>query len=133
MLHPMLSAKTNAWLDRNRGRLTRIVVFTGLLGVFLYLAPFVPRDTRIMLDLGERHGDVVALEMTYRLGQDDLRATTIRYPSGAPRRVQHDVRLPPGDILLATRQVLRDGRTLDQTRHFIIPADADVRIELNKD
>lgn len=123
----------NAWLERSRGRLTRVVLFCGLLAVFLYLAPFVPRDTRIMLDLGERHGDVVALEMTYRLGSDDLRRTTLRYPTGAPRRVEHAVRLPAGDIQLSTRRTLRDGRTLDETRRFTTPADADVRIALNKE
>ena len=133
MLGSMLSAEIKGWLERNRSRLTRIVLFSGLLGIFVYLAPLVPRDTRIMLDLGERHGEVVALDLTYRLGQDDLRTTTLRYPGGAPRRVQHEVRLPAGDILLAARQILRDGRELDQTRRFRVPTDADVRIELNKE
>lgn len=121
------------WLGRHRQRLTRAVLFAGLLTVFLYLAPFVPRDTRIMLDLGEHHADVVELDLTYRLGQDDLRSTTLKYPEGAPRRIQHDVRLPSGDIALATLQTLRDGRTLSDTLRFKTPAEADVRISLNKE
>jgi len=123
----------NEWLTRHRGRLTRIVLITGLLAVFLYLAPYVPRDTRIMLDLGERHSEVVELDLTYSLGSDDLRSTRLRYPAGAPRRVQHDVKLPGGDIALATRQTLRDGRTVEDQRRFTTPAEADVRIALNKD
>lgn len=128
----MLSAKMNEWLGRHRGRLTRIVLIAGLLAVFLYLAPYVPRDTRIMLDLGEQHANVVELDLTYRLGHDDLRTTTLRYPTGAPRRVQQDVRLPGGDIALAARQTLRDGRTLEELRRFTIPAEAEVRIALNR-
>jgi hypothetical protein len=129
----MLSAKINEWLERNRSRLTRIVLFGGLLGVFLYLAPYVPRDTKIMLDLGKRHADVVELDLTYSLGSDDLRSTKLTYPAGAPRQVRHEVRLPSGDILLAARQTLRDGRTLADTLRFKIPAEADVRISLNKE
>jgi hypothetical protein len=129
----MLSAKMNDWICRVRGLLTRIVLIAGLLAVFLYLAPFVPRDTRIMLDLGEQHANVVQLDLTYRLGQDELRTTTLRYPAGAPRRVQQDVRLPGGDIALASRQTLRDGRTLEELRRFTIPAEAEVRIALNKE
>jgi hypothetical protein len=129
----MPSARINEWLARNRQRLTRVVLFAGLLAVFLYLAPYVPRDTRIMLDLGERHTEVVALDLTYSLGADDLRSTTLTYPAGAPRRVLHDVRLPSGDIALAARQTLRDGRTLADTLRFKIPAEADVRISLNKE
>src|SRR5687768_18529698 len=121
------------WLERQRPRLTRIVLFGGLLAVFLYLAPYVPRDTRIMLDLGERHAEVVELGLTYRLGADDLRSATLAYPAGAPRRVRHEVRLPSGEIDLATRQTLRDGRTLSDTRRFTIPAEADGRISLNKE
>jgi hypothetical protein len=133
MLVSRLSAKMNEWLERQRPRLTRIVLFVGLLAVFLYLAPYVPRDTRIMLDLGEQHADVVELDLTYSLGSDDLRMTKLKYPAGAPRRVQHDVRLPSGDIALAARQTLRDGRTLADTLRFKTPADADVRIALNKE
>lgn len=129
----MLSAKINDWLSRHQQRLTRITLFAGLLAVFLYLAPYVPRDTRIMLDLGERHAEVVELDLTYSLGQDDLRTTTLVYPQGAPRRVLHDVRLPSGEIALAARQVLRDGRKLADTLRFHTPADADVRITLNKE
>jgi hypothetical protein len=129
----MPSARINEWLARNRQRLTRVVLFAGLLAVFLYLAPYVPRDTRIMLDLGERHTEVVALDLTYSLGADDLRSTTLKYPAGAPRRVLHDVRLPSGDIALAARQTLRDGRTLADTLRIKIPAEADVRISLNKE
>jgi len=121
------------WLTRHRGRLSRLVLISGLLAVFLYLAPYVPRDTRIMLDLGERHSDVVELDLTYRLGPDDLRTTTLRYPAGAPRRVRHDVRLPGGDIALAARQTLRDGRTREELRRFTTPAEAEVRIALNRD
>jgi hypothetical protein len=129
----MLSLRIQAWFERSRGRLTRVVLFCGLLAVFLYLAPYVPRDTRIMLDLGERHRDVVALEMTYSLGEHDLRSTSLKYPAGAPRTVLHDVRLPAGDISLVARQILRDGRTLAETRRFQTPAEAEVRIQLNKD
>lgn len=129
----MLSGKTKEWLERHRQRLTRIVLFGGLLAVFLYLAPYVPRDTRIMLDLGARHAEVVELGLTYSLGADDLRSTTLTYPAGAPRRVRHEVRLPSGEIALATRQILRDGRTLADTRRFTVPAEADVRISLNKE
>jgi len=120
-------------LTRPHGRLTRVVLIAGLLAVFLYLAPYVPRDTRIMLDLGDRHADVVALDLTYSLGADDLRSTSLAYPKGAPRRVLHDVRLPTGDISLSARQTFRDGRTLEDSRRFKTPADADVRIALNKD
>lgn len=127
------SEKAKDWLARHRQRLTRLALVAGLLAVFLYLAPYVPRDTRIMLDLGERHADVVALDLTYRLGPDDLRAATLTYPAGAPRRVRHDVRLPSGDIALVARQTLRDGRTRADTRRFTTPADADVRITLNKE
>ena len=128
----------NAWLKRNglstnRQRFTRVLLFGGLLAVFLYIAPYVPRDTRIMLDLGERHAEVVELALTYSLGPDDLRSTTLTYPAGAPRRVMHDVRLPSGDIALATRQLLRDGRMLEDTRRFTTPSEADVRISLNKE
>lgn len=123
----------NDWLERQRPRLTRIVLFVGLLAVFLYLAPYVPRDTRIMLDLGERHADVVELDLTYSLGSDDLRMAKLKYPTGAPRRVQHDVRLPSGDIALDARQTLRDGRTRAETLRFKTPAEADVRIALNKE
>jgi hypothetical protein len=129
----MLSAKMNDWLGRHRGRLTRIVLITGLLAVFLYLAPHVPRDTKIMLDLGEQHANVVELDLTYSLGGDDLRTTRLRYPAGAPRRVQQDIKLPVGDIALATRQTLRDGRTRQELRRFTTPAEADVRIALNKE
>jgi hypothetical protein len=128
----MLSAKINDWLRRHRGRLTRIVLITGLLAVFLYLAPHVPRDTKIMLDLGEQHAQVVELDLTYSLGADDLRTTRLLYPAGAPRRVQQDVKLPVGDIALASRQTLRDGRTLEELRRFTIPAEAEVRIALNR-
>jgi len=123
----------NAWLARHRRRLSRLVLIAGLLAVFLYLAPHVPRDTKIMLDLGDRHPEVVALELTYTLGTDDLRRSRLAYPAGAPRRVEHEVRLPSGDILLSARQTLRDGRVLEQMRHFTTPADADVRIALNKE
>jgi hypothetical protein len=129
----MWSAKMNEWLRRHRERLTRVVLFGGLLAVFLYLAPFVPRDTKIMLDLGERHAEVVALELTYSLGSDDLRGTTLTYPAGAPRLVRHEVRLPSGDIEVAARQTLRDGRTVTDTLRFKSPAEADVRISLNKE
>jgi len=57
-----LGAAMNAWLARHRRRLSRLVLIAGLLAVFLYLAPHVPRDTKIMLDLGDRHPEVVALE-----------------------------------------------------------------------
>ena len=123
----------NGWLERHRSRLTRGVLFTGLLAVFLYLAPFVPRDTRIMLDLGAHHAEVVELDLTYSLGSDDLRTTTLAYPAGAPRRVLQDVRLPSGDIALAARQTLRGGRTLANTLFFKTPAESDVRISLNKE
>ena len=123
----------NEWLKRHRARLTRVVLFGGLLAVFLYLAPYVPRDTKIMLDLGERHAEVVELDLTYSLGSDDQRSTKLMYPSGAPRQVRHEVRLPSGDIALAARQTLRDGRTVADTLRFQIPAEADVRISLNKE
>ena len=129
----MWSTKLNEWLKRHRERLTRMVLFGGLLAVFVYLAPYVPRDTKIMLDLGARHAEVVAIDLTYSLGTDDLRSTTLKYPAGAPRQVRHEVRLPSGDIALAARQTLRDGRTLADTRRFKIPAEADVRISLNKE
>ena len=121
------------WLERHSQRWTRVVLFGGLLAVFLYLAPYVPRDTRIMLDLGERHAEVVELGLTYSLGADDLRTTTLAYPAGAPRQVRHEVRLPSGEIALATRQLLRDGRIVADTRRITIPAEADVRISLNKE
>jgi len=133
MLVSRLSAKMNEWLERQRPRLTRVVLFAGLLAVFLYLAPYVPRDTRIMLDLGEQHADIVELDLTYSLGSDDLRTTKLTYPSGAPRKVLHDVRLPSGDIALDARQTLRDGRTLADTLRFKTPAESDVRIALNKE
>lgn len=123
----------NGWLERHRPRLTRVVLFTGLLAIFLYLAPLVPRDTRIMLDLGAQHAEVVELDLTYSLGSDDLRTTKLTYPAGAPRRVLHDVRLPSGDIALAARQTLRDGRMVADTLFFKTPAESDVRISLNKE
>jgi hypothetical protein len=122
--------RINAGLTRQRARISRMVFFAGLVAVFLYLAPYVPRDTQIMLDLGARHAEVLSLDLTYSLGADDLRTATLTYPNGAPRNVRHDVRLPVGDISLATRCTYRDGRALDQTRRFSTPADAAVHIEL---
>jgi hypothetical protein len=107
----------------NRARVSRVLLVVGLVALFFHLAPHFPRDTQLDLRLGERHADVVALELALAVAGTDelLRTVSLRYPAGAPRAVQHATRLPTGEIELRAQLSLRDGRILELERSFRTP------------
>lgn len=115
---------------KHRRRIGRIALIAGAVAVVMNVAPLVPRQTELELDLGAGHEQVVELDVTYVLDEDTVRTATLRYPNGAPRTVAQAMRLPVGELELRAHAALRGGAGRASTHRFKTPADGTLRIAL---
>ncbi|MDD9941809.1 MAG: hypothetical protein OXU20_12265 [Myxococcales bacterium] len=122
----MLPMRT--WLERNRQRLSRLVLVGAALAVGMTVWNEVPRETELEYFLGPQHGDVVELRVSYLREGDMLHGARFDFPGGAPSQVRHTVALPPGRLQVQVERLTRGGYTTRTTRSLQTPTDGLVRI-----
>ncbi len=85
-----------------RGRARIGLGVLALLAVgYLAFGPHAPKDNTLRIHLGARAPAVTALELRYRDGDEEVRATELRFsPGHAPRVLSQEVRLPPKEYVL---------------------------------
>jgi hypothetical protein len=120
-----------AWLQplvEHRRGLARILLVAGALVVVEQLAPLWPREAKLELDLGERHGEVTELRLAYLQGGEELKGVSLHYAGGAPSRVHHNVSLPSGEVELLCELRGRGGASTVHSRSLRVPAEGVLRV-----
>ena len=130
------------WWTRARPRIARAVAIGGLLIVGGTVARSAPREVSLRYDLGAAHMDIDRVEITYLTDGEAVQRVTLRYPGGAPRAIDHHVRVAPGryDVELRLHGAPGEpdgdrgrGGTNRARAFFDAPADGVVRITPRRD
>jgi hypothetical protein len=113
----------------NRKRLARFVLLIALLVVGGQVLQWVPRAVDIRYHLGPRHRDFTEARIAYMQQGHEIKGVRLRYESGAPESIRHQVDLSPGRYEIAVE--LR-GPDAERTvrRALQVPADGVVRVDL---
>ena len=122
-----LRALLQRLVEHRRG-LARLLLVAGALVVAEQLLPLWPRQAELELDLGERHGEVTELRLSYLMGGEELKGVSLHYAGGAPSRVHHSVSLPSGQLELLCELRGRDGATTTHTQRLQMPAEGVLRV-----
>ena len=89
-------------LQPHKRQIGRLIGLTGVLLVSAQLLRVAPRTVQVQLELGPAHRKFVEVRVAYVQAGQELHAVSFAFPEGAPNRVQHAVRLPPGDFEVHT-------------------------------
>jgi hypothetical protein len=87
----------------------RLLLVLGLAAIGIYVFREVPRDVVLVYAL-ESPASVRQVEVDVRSGNAAVRHAELRFPSGAPERIRHEVRLRDGEYQLEVRLVRDGGR-----------------------
>jgi hypothetical protein len=116
--------------EAHRKRLARLTAVAGAAVVALVLLPHVPQTVDVELELGPAHQDIVEVRVAYVQRGEELQGVSLSFPGGAPTRVHHSVRLPPGDFEVHTALRPAQGSTRAVIGKFSAPADGPVLIRV---
>jgi hypothetical protein len=89
-------------LQPHKRQIGRLIGLTGVLLVSAQLLRAAPRTVQVQLELGPAHRNFVEVRVAYVQAGQELHAAFFAFPEGAPNRLQHAVRLPPGDFEVHT-------------------------------
>jgi hypothetical protein len=116
--------------EAHRKRLARLTAVAGAAVLALVLLPHVPRTVDIELELGPSHQSIVEVRVAYVQSGEELQGVSLAFPGGAPSRVHHSVRLPPGDFEVHTAVRPAQGALRAAVGKFHAPADGPVLIRV---
>jgi hypothetical protein len=117
--------------DTHKQRLARLTALVGLLLVGLLVWRSAPQPVQIELDLGPAHQQFIELRVAYVKGGEELHGVDFSFPQGAPDRVRHLVRLPPGEFEVHTELRPAHGAWLASSEPLHTPSSGVVRIQLS--
>jgi hypothetical protein len=95
----------------------RLLLVLGLAAIGLFFFRKVPRDVVLVYAL-ESPASVRGVEVDVRSGNAAVRHAEFRFPSGAPERVRHEVKLRDGEYQLDIR-LIRDGGRVGRAKASI--------------
>lgn len=103
---------------RPRRLLLRLLILAAGLLVLVYFTQQAPHDQHVRLVLGDKAGEVTAVELSYATPQGEvMREARMAFDrGGAPRVVSHDPKLPDGDYSLRIEVDTREGRRSTERR-----------------
>lgn len=116
--------------SRQQG-LARLVAVAGVLFVALLVWRSAPQPVQIELDLGPAHQQFIELRVAYVQGGEELHGVAFSFPNGAPDRVRHSVRLPPGEFEVHTELRPLHGAWLASVEPLHTPNDSLIHINLS--
>jgi hypothetical protein len=105
-------------LQPHKRQIGRLVGFTGALLVSSLLLRAAPRTVKVQLELGPAHRKFVEVRVAYVQAGQELQGVAFAFPEGAPDRLQHAVRLPPGDFEVHTELRPQHGNVLETVARF---------------
>lgn len=118
--------RVSSFVERHRRRLAGLVLVAFVLGVALDLSHTAPRATHLVLELGEGHDEVRAVELDYSVGDEAVEHARHRYPGGAPARIHDELDLVPGRYTLRLDATYADGHRSHREGEFDAPGEGDV-------
>ncbi len=80
----------------------RLLLLLGLAAIGLLVFREVPRDVTLVYAIPDP-GSVRRVEVDVRAGDAALRHAELRFPSGAPERIEHPVKLRDGAFVVTVR------------------------------
>lgn len=121
------------WMRAHRRRWVPPLILA--LGLFAAhdLSHHVPREVDIEFPIGEGHGDVLQIDITYLESDELVHHVSLRYPGGAPDAIRHQVELTPGHYVVSVDLVRGNGLRESRRGSFDAPADGRVRVRLWED
>ena len=122
-------ARAGGTLWTHRQRWAPAVLIVGLAVVIGQASTAVPREVALRYRLGPSHESIIALELSYRLGEDEMAGARFAWPEGAPRSVEHRLDLAPGEYQVRAQLTHREGRR-QVDRRFEVPSEGAIRIDL---
>jgi hypothetical protein len=119
------------FFENHRRRLARLLAVCGIATVAMVLAPQVPTELEVELQLPTTHREFVEVRLTYLDQGEELQGARLAFPGGAPSRVHHTARLPSGDVEVHAVAVRTDGRALSRSTRAHAPVDGTLVIRLD--
>jgi hypothetical protein len=120
------------WMHAHRRRWVPPVI---LLFAFVALHDWTshaPRELDIELPIGEGHERVKQVDVAYLESDELVHHVSLRYPSGAPDAVRHQVELAPGHYVVSVDLIREDGVTESRQGTFEAPAEGRLRVRLRE-
>jgi hypothetical protein len=115
----------------HKQRLARLTALAGVLFVGLLVWRSAPQPVQVEIDLGPAHKEFVELRVAYVQGGEELHGVAFSFPEGAPDRVRHEVRLPPGEFEVHTELRPLHGAWLASVEPLHAPSKDLVRIHVS--
>ncbi len=91
-----------------------------------------PRELDIELPLGEGHEHVMQVDVAYLESDELVHHVSLRYPTGAPDAVHHQVELAPGRYVVSVDLIREDGATESRHGTFDAPAEGRLYVHLRE-
>lgn len=123
----------SAFFVRHRRRVFFVLLVGVALGAWSDLSARFPREMEVEFALGNDHQQVAELRVAYLRGNEEFAGASFAFPTGAPERVRHRVKLPAGKFELRCELRTQNGASRLIQRPLQSPAEGVVRVALAND